>query len=442
MTARIREPRVFLGTQEISGYYGGLEAGLIEIGIPARLVTTHPHPFGYPQGRANPWPAAMASRAVLLHRRSSGVVRLFSAAAFAGASVLLLLWSIPRFDVFVFGWGISILPGGLDVRILTLLGKRVISVLGHGSEARPPYMSTPPGELPLSAAELRRLRDATAATAERVRRIQRWSTYTVGLPTTAQFLERPFVDFYRLGLPTPPRERATDARVGPGGGITVVHVPSNPAVKGTEFIRACMREICDADPRVRYVELSNRPHAEILDALASATLVVDQLWSDIPMAVVGTEAASLGTATVISGYAWPEWQARWATDDLPPTILATPDTLRDDIERAIADVDGTRDLGETARAFVATRWSLDAVARNYRRLIRAEIPAAWVVDPTECRYAWGVGVARERVQSMVEDLVGAYGVESLRWDAAAEVYGLSRRGASDSPDPIKGRTWH
>ncbi|MDF2573186.1 MAG: hypothetical protein K0S05_98 [Agromyces sp.] len=425
MTTRSRTPRVFLGTQEISGYYGGLEAGLTAIGVEARLVTTHPHPFGYTQARRNPRPAAWASRAVLLHRRSSGLVRLLAAAAYVAASALLLLWSLPRFDVFVFGWGISILPGNIDIPVLRLFRKRVISVLGHGSEARPPYMSTPPGDLPLSPAELRALRDATASTAGKVRRLERWSTRTVGLTTTAQFFRRPFVDFYRLGLPTRARARPATPEPLVEGELVVVHVPSNPAVKGTAFIRSCMEQIMAADPRVRYVEVSNRPHAEVIEALASATLVVDQLWSDIPMAVVGTEAASLGTATVISGYAWPEWRARWSSDDLPPTVLSTPDTLQSDIERALAEPESIREVGAAASTYVATRWNPETVARNYLRLMENDVPRDWVVDPRGCRYGWGVGVSRDRVESMVTALVDAYGVGSLHWPAAAEVYDLA-----------------
>lgn len=424
MITRSRTPRVFLGTQEISGYYGGLEAGLLAIGVEARLVTTHPHPFGYTQARANPRPAAWASRAVLLHRRSSGVVSVIAAAAYVAASILLLLWSLPKFDVFVFGWGISILPGNLDIPVLRLFRKQVISVLGHGSEARPPYMSTPPAELPLSPTELRALRDATAATARKVRRVERWSTRTVGLTTTAQFFRHPFVDFYRLGLPTTQRERDGIPRPPIDGELVVVHVPSNPAVKGTVFIRSCMERIMAANPHVRYVEISNRPHAEVIEALESATLVVDQLWSDIPMAVVGTEAASLGTATVISGYAWPEWHSRWSSEDLPPTILSTPDTLQPDIEGALADPESTRAVGAAARAFVATRWSPETVARNYLRLMVDDVPREWVVDPAGCRYGWGVGVGRDRVESMVAALVDAYGVGSLHWPAAVEVYDL------------------
>lgn len=415
--------KVFLGTQEISGYYNNLEIGFMRIGVQARFVTTHPHPFGYPQSHRNPWPARCASSAVLMHRRSSGLLRALAAGAYLISSVLLLLWTLPRFNTYIFAWGVSILPRNCDLRLLRLFGKTVVTVLGHGSEARPPYMSSPSRAFPLSAQQLRSLREETAAMAAKVRRVEKYSSHTVGLPTTAQFFESSFVDFYRLGLPTSAVDDGPVVR--DDDDIVIVHVPSNPAVKGSAFIRACVEEIAKVNPRVRYVELSNRPHSEILDALRTAVLVVDQLWSDIPMAVVGTEAASLGTATVISGYAWPEWRARWKCEDLPPTILATPDTLHSDIERALADLESTRELGERAREYVLSRWSPGAVARNYLRMLDGDVPGEWIVDPATLRYGWGVGVEREDVREMVSGLVDSFGVDSLEWPAAVEVYGLA-----------------
>jgi hypothetical protein len=420
-----RQPSVFLGTQEIAGYYVNLEAGLVEIGVNARLVTTHPHPFDYGQGQENPWPAAFASRAVLSHRKASGVPRMFFAALYLLGSILTLLWALPRYRVFVFAWGISILPGNIDVLILRMFGKRVISILGHGSEARPPYMSTPRGDLPLSEDLLEKMNAETRTIAQTVRRLEAWSTVTVGMLATAQFFTRPFVDFYQIGLPTPRREDARALKVSQtSSGFIVLHVPSNMAVKGTARIREAMDAIVKKHPHVRYRELSGVPHEEVMGAMREADLVVDWLWSDIPMAVVGTEAASLGTPTVISGYAWPLWDAweKLHPGKRPPAIFATPQTLLDDIERAIVDSEGTRRLGAQAREFVQSQWSHEQVARNFLPLLVGDVPAEYVLEPSDVTYLWGAGVSRAAVLSMVTALVQKYGQESLRWPGASGRY--------------------
>ncbi|MBX3099080.1 MAG: hypothetical protein KF761_05820 [Salinibacterium sp.] len=412
-------PTVFLGPLEISGYYGNLEAGLREIGTAARLVTLHPNPFGFTQSTPNPWPARAAQRWVLRHRVWPTPLRLISGGMFVLSSIALLLWTIPRFSHYVFSWGTTILPRGLDLPILRFLGKTVVVVVGHGSEARPPYMGTQPVGITAD-----RLAAETASVVRRLRHIERWATTVVGLPTTSQFLTRPFVDFYAVGLPTPPAPVVTPSSL--SDEIVVLHVPSKPEVKGSALIRAAMDEVLATRPHVRYVELTGRPHDEILSAIASSSLVVDQAWSDIPMAVVGTEAAAQGVATVIGGYAWAEWERLLDDDSRPPTITSAPEDLASTIARAVDDIAGTRQIGTDARAFVTRRWSLAAVATRFESILLGDPDPHWVVDPTDVSYAWGCGVPRERVERLVASLVERGGIRALHWRGAAAAYGIDQ----------------
>lgn len=417
---------IFLGIHEIAGYYVNLEAGLLENGVNARLVTTLPHPFDYGQGEPNPWPARFASNGVLRFRKSSGIKRALFAMQFLVGSILTMIWAIPRYNTFVFAWGMSFLPRNIDVPILRMFGKRVVSVLGHGSEARPPYMSTPPGPMPLSKEELNGIAKETAQIAHRVRRLERWSTHTIGMLATGQFLTKPFIDFYYIGLPTPPRPQPkTDSQ---GDGFTILHVPSNMAVKGTVHIRAAVEEVQKRHPEINYVELSGVPHAEVMDAMNKASLVVDWLWSDIPMAVVGTEAASLGTATVISGYAWPQWD-NWEQKNpgrRPPALYATPETIQDVIERSFLDAENTKKIGKAAREFVSTVWAPSRVAATFVAAVLNELPSEGYLHPDDVTYPWGAGVAQEDVRRMVGDLTSTYGVDSLCWGRAAQLYSLGQ----------------
>jgi hypothetical protein len=427
---RSRAMSVFLGPLEISGYYGNLESGFRELGVDARLVTLQPNPFGFEQAQRNPWPARLAQWTVLRHRGASAPLRLVTGSLYVAASVLLLFWTLRRFDSYIFSWGESILPRNADLPLLRLLRKNVVVVLGHGSEARPPYMSTPAdGTPPFSTEDVRRLRDATARVAAKVRKAERWSTRVIGLPTTAQFLRRPFVDFYALGIPTAAATIQAAPAAATNAPIVVLHVPSKPAVKGSPRIRETMETICARHPEVVFRELSGRPHSEIVAAIAECTFVVDQLWSDIPMAVVGTEAATLGKATVIAGYAWDVWDELLSPDEWPPTITTHPDLLLETIERCVTDPTAVTTIGDDARRFVAERWSPAAVAARYREILRGDPAAGTLVDPADIRYAYGCGASSDDVDAMVAALADAYGAAALRWPAARAAYGLASGGA-------------
>lgn len=420
---------IFLGIHEIAGYYVNLEAGLRENGVNARLVTTRPHPFEYGQGQPNPWPAEFASNGVRGFRSANPIAKLWFGAQFLLGSFLTLLWAIPRYNTFVFGWGMSFLPWNIDILILRLCGKNVVSVLGHGSEARPPYMSTPPEPLPLSSVRLARIAKETSHIARRVRRLERWSTHTIGMLATAQFLTKRFIDFYYIGLPTPSREIPTQDVASEQ--FTILHVPSNMAVKGTTHIREAVEQVIKRHPQVTYVELSGVPHADVMAAMNKASIVVDWLWSDIPMAVVGTEAASMGTATVISGYAWPQWDA-WEKKNpgrRPPALYATPDTIQDVIERAVVDSNTTLQIGQDALQFVTSAWSRSQVAANFVDAIQMKLPPEGYLEPRDISYCWGAGVSRENVLEMVNGLIMRFGPKSLKWPLGIEIFGeVSRRG--------------
>lgn len=410
---------VFLGPLEISGYYANLEAGFLETGVEARLVTLYPNPFGYEQAQRNPWPARAAHAWVLRHRRWPAPMRLVSGSLFVLSSVALLLWTLPRFSHYVFSWGTSILPMNADLLLLRLLRKTVVTVVGHGSEARPPYMSTQ--QVGISAADLAAQTDYVY---RHVRRVERWSDIVVGLPTTSQFLSRPFVDFYSLGLPTPQAQVADSPAQTTA--VVVLHVPSKPEVKGTALIRAAMSEVRATRPHVTYVELTGVPHAEILSAIEASTIVVDQAFSDIPMAVVGTEAASRGVPSVIGGYGWELWERLRDNGGHPPAVTCAPEDLARTIGSVVDDPSLARDTGRDARAFVATRWTCSAVAQRFLDVLQGQAHPTWIVDPHSVSYAWGCGVSRERVNELVTMLVNRDGVPALRWDGAAAAYGLDQ----------------
>lgn len=422
-----RPLRVFLGTQEISGLYKNLELGLVAIGVDARLIQTHPHPFDYGQLVPNPLPARLAAAAVIRHRAAGGLARTLWAAVFVAWSVVLVAWCIPRFDAFIFGWGISILPKNLDIPLLRLFRKRVIVVMGHGSEARPPYMSTPSDgtTFPIDDAAADDLIERTRAVASDVRRVERWASEVIGMRMTGQFFTRPFLDFYKMGVATSIGDEKPRAAADSGGRVCVLHAPSNERVKGTPLIREIMAEVVAEHPEVRYVELTNASHEEVMRAIDECAFVVDQMWCDIPMGAIGAEAASRGRATVISGYGWELWREACGPEELPPTFLTTPDRMKETILRCVARPDEVAGVAQAADRFVRSRWDVRTVALNYLAVLRGEAPADWIVTPDDVRYAWGNGVSMDDTREMVAGIVRRRGTSALQWPGAARAYGLA-----------------
>ena len=303
----------------------------------------------------------------------------------------------------------------LDLRVLRLLRKRVIVVF-TGSDHRPPYLDGWFGARE-SDPDWGGLAKATRRVRQRVATAERYADEIVALPASAHFHTKPIVDFLRIGFPTPiPSDEASTDASGPfrGEGVRVLHSPSNPISKGSDLVRAAVKQLRTAGHAIDYVEIVGRPHREVLAALRQCDFVVDEVFSDTPMAAFATEAAAFGKPAVVTGYYAELISQQLPPEAIPPSLFEVPEQLTTAIECLVTDLRFRRELGARAQAFVEANWSPAAVAGRYLRMIEGEAPAGWRWDPARQRYLYGSGMNREVVASTVRGLVETAGPTVLQ----------------------------
>ena len=71
--------------------------------------------------------------------------------------------------------------------------------------------------------------------------------------------------------------------------IRILHAPSNPFIKGTQVVRAAIKELADQGYKFEYKELQNVSNAEVLIELKKSHLVLNQFYAFVP-GVFGLEA--------------------------------------------------------------------------------------------------------------------------------------------------------
>jgi hypothetical protein len=412
-----RRPRVFLGLTEIAGYYGNLRRGLEELGLSATLVTLSAHPFRY-AGESSHW-LARWTRSVLRRRvatPTAASARRFLLAAVEGVlRASMFVWAAARFDAFVFGFGTTFLGRpAVELRILRLLGKRVVCV-HHGSDSRPPYLD---GSL-MAADRNRSTADCialTRATKARVAAVDRFADWVVEHPLAAHFHERPCVQWLAIGIPyvADASARVEGAAATAERPVRVLHSPSHPDAKGTAQIEAAIARLQARGHAIDFIQITGRPHAEVARELARCDLVVDQLYSDTPMAGFATEAANYGKPAVVGGYGADEMRRMIPPPLWPPSAYCHPDELEETLERLVTDAEQRSALGRRAQAFVRRCWSPRRVAERFVRLFDGDVPAEWLFDPREVRYAHGCAVAEVRARALVRDVVALGGAAALQ----------------------------
>ena len=247
-----------IGPVEIAGYYTQLAMALREQGVDALAVDISGHPFRYNvEPPASAW-IRLAAWAAAGSRRVRGRfigLKVMWRAIQVLARLMLLAWSLRRFDGFIFGYGTTILYGR-DLPLLRLLGKRIVFVF-NGSDARPPYIDGSD-----MAASLGRTVDDCIRLARRkkamIRRVERHAHAVVAQPAFSHFFERPVVDFFRVGLPWTPAPEP------PGGGWSL-HADS-------ARVRSAQFDWTAESP----MRLSGDPRGVDFDRLASVSLGLQQ----------------------------------------------------------------------------------------------------------------------------------------------------------------------
>lgn len=412
--------RIFIGMQEIAGYYSNLAEGLREQNQDVTLFYLYEHPF-YKNNSVDLWWLPRIVRFCnrkMIDPFQKNIVKKFSWKVLEkSARLLYFLWAIGKHDMFIFGFGISFLPFQVDVLLIRAIGKKVICNLAHGTEARPPYSGAELQELEIShksdKQKLQFLKKTVRRKVGLVRRSERWANLVIGAPySTGIFATQPFINSFALGYPSFFDEEPS--RPGEVGGAKILHSPSNPKAKGTERVRSAMKNIQAKNPAIEYIEVIGKPNSEVLYELSRCSFIVDQLYSDTPMAGFATEAAWFSKPTIVCGYGLQELPHFFPKSmPYPPSQTCHPDNLENAISNLVTNSTYRKQLGEAANQFVRTYWSREQVAQRYIQLLDGDIPADWYLDPMSVTYLHGAGVSEQISKKWIKKLIVVYGISSL-----------------------------
>ena len=399
-----RSPRsVLVGMGETAGWCGQLVVGLRAIGLRADLLDLGPDPHGYTAERPL---RARVVRWLADRRRSGPGPRAAWTALHRLGMAWLFVHAVVRYDAFVFRAGDSFF-NLRDLALLRRLGRPVLVVF-FGSDSRPPY---------LNGAEVDRHPTGNALVAETVARrrmvehTEREAGAIVCHVMSAQLHTRRSIAFLAVGIPRAPRDVAARPLANP---VRALHAPSHGAGKGTELVRAAVDTAREAGARVELEVIHGRPNAEVLTAIERCDFVIDQPYSDTPMAAFAAEAAARGRPAIVGGLGWDELRVATPAELLPPAHLCHPDQLADAVERLATDHAYRAELGERARVFVGERWSPASVAERVLLALRGEAPEAWTFEPGAVVHPYGAGQSEARTGEAVRTVIDAAGVAGLR----------------------------
>lgn len=419
--------RILVGPNEIAGFTSRIAVALARGGAEVRFFNGRDHPF-------NPHVADTANLRRIF-RRAIGVASRWQTRGGLPALAGVLLAGMVKLvafaqacvwaQTFVMVGGKGFFGGGLEYAILRLLGRRVIHVF-VGTASRPRYLSGyAKGVVKdgvINAKGLRQLARRTRRQARRIRGISRHASVVIENPLCGHFYEKPFVNFFKLGAPLDvaalvAHPRLTDATPPrPAGEVRVLHCPSRPEIKGSARIQAVMARLTQEGLPLEFRQLTGVPRAQVLHEITQCDFVVDELYSDAPLAGFAAEAAAFGKAAVVGGYGWELFRDFLRAEEIPPTATCHPDDLERVVRALALDAARREELGDQARQFLQQQWTETRFAENFTRIVAGDIPGEWWFPPEQVSYLHGMGLDENEARQLVGALAQRHGPTALQVD--------------------------
>lgn len=386
-----KQLRVFVGLIEISGYYGRIVSHLRSEGYPISFREISPHRFDYNHSSellsyryvryldaipGEPWSFMPAIR-----RRLFGLHFIY--------------WAVTNHDVFVFVYGQSFNRFNLDLILLRLMRKRVVSSIWHGSEARPGYMDGAIWSLALRDKDpVRYVYKFSLKQQRQVRRLQFLSTDIIAHPLNSQFLTKDAINATSIGIPPPASSNQITIRNIPTYPLRIVHVPSDRAVKGSDRIKQIVEDIkSDLPGLLEYQEIHGVTNQVVLEILSNSDLLIDQLYSDTVWSGVGVEAANLSLPVVLGNVNLPELKKFVKPQYFPPAFVTSPENFEVLLREVVIDPYGIQTMGMRAKVFVDNNWDVKLVAIRFMRAITGQYDNDFAFDPLSVQHIFGGGIS-------------------------------------------------
>ena len=430
-----------MGLIEIGGYYSSLKRGFDEIGVESSLVTIVDHPFKYggveTSNRLIRWMKRAGAKSAATPT-SMLPLKLWRAFLFRLLFFAFFIWALLKHDAFIFGQ-MSSFYNHRELPILKLFGKKIVHVC-HGGDTRPPYVC---GAF-VSAHEdwsIEKWIEFTRQRKKTIKTIERYADVFISDLPFAQLAEKPCASFIRVGIPLRPNNipLRTDVADHPAAAAVprIIHCPSDLFVKGTDRIRAAINSLQAKGYQLEYVEISGQPNQVVLEEITKSDFVIDQLYSDSPMAGLPTEAAFLGKPSVVGSYAPDMIRDALGSEATPPSLFCHVDEIEKAIETLLLDKEFRVELGERARCYVENNWTPAKVAERFLRIIEGTAPDSWFFDPRACRHVHGGGLPEERARQMIRNIIEGGGREALQLSDKPELEALFVEFAYSSTEEIE-----
>ncbi len=408
--------RVFIGPNEIAGQYRNLTVALRNAGVNCNYYTFYENQFKYGDDIGADGLPRLMRRINIIGKKSNIVVRIISILMFDFIRIIFFIKCLLKYDAYIFGYGFSLLRWNWDLPILKFFNKYIIANLSHGSDMTPAYLD---GALLNENREMPNMNKQFSIVRRQLRVVRAFEKYAdviIGSPLSSSYLaQRNYLDVVKIGRLCQAQfvDISRKNKYVVGAKIKIVHAPSHSPGKGSHIIRAIIDKILIDNSNVEYIELTGVNNEDVLEHLKTATLLIDQVFSDLPLSGLGMEAMVYGVPVLLSGYALERLKNSYKEEEFPPVILTHPDYLEDKLNYIISNAEMLNEYSAKGLSFIESCWSPAELAKKYINIIEGRIDESYLHYPSNFIYVHGYGMSRNLLIKNLTNYIKLNGFESL-----------------------------
>ncbi|HEY9188661.1 MAG TPA: hypothetical protein VIR55_12255 [Ignavibacteria bacterium] len=413
--------KIFLGPIEIAGYLRGLKKGFDENDIQADLVYFYKSSFhsGYESSSSILKIIQFSNSKRAFNCESSFIIKIFWFSLNQLCSIIFLLLSLFKYKYFIFSYGKSILYNNFDLPILKFFKKKIAFIF-FGSDARPDYIDGLIINKEFSTNDLKKITNIIDNNIKKkkklIKKIEKLADFIFCYPTISHFFTKKCINWYLIGFPQIIPNKINLINYNYTTPI-LSHIPSSPFTKGTKEIRILIEKFKEKQ-NIIYKEYNNLNSQTLFEIILSSNIIIDQLYSDVPIAGLSLECIRLKKNVVIFGYAQDIWKDY--SDRIPIFIYTTPDEFEVVLNKLINNDVLLKEKLLKTNYFFEKHWSTKKVAKKYFDILNNEQFLDISFDPKNTKYIYGCGISKDKLKYFLKNII--------------EIKGLSILGLSDKPE--------
>lgn len=394
---------------EIAGYNYALSEGLKDLGLKADYIDFQPNIYTDRKQKPNLIPSLLK----LLKNKKKDEIFGF------------LIDKLYSHVVFVYG-GRSFIEPSVSIeknitRINKLFGKKTKKIfVFNGSDARPPimngiYINTLSKETP---DPLLYLKEQSEITNHCVEIAEAVADKIIAQPHHNSNITKSFANFCTLGLGIKEiyNLKPNETKHNNPERIIIQHSPSNRKGKGSDVILEVINEIKEEGFNIEYREIHNKPHQEVCKGLCEAHILIDQLYSDIPLTAASSEGAFYNCFTIMGGYQLEKTLATMP-ENLRPNlhyIQPSKEELKNILIKAITDRNFRKSEADKQTAFVKQYCTPKSFAERFLKIIKTEAPESWYIKTEEPSIETGCVISKQEMVDNLKCFVSRFGIKATK----------------------------